>query len=92
MVRRDINGLDRNQYYVDRRSGYARRRDNNEYVQSALGSIVIPIFERHGFTWGGHLINDPPHFQADPTENGYRTMADAIRASQDYYTNCIERR
>ena len=71
-------------------NGYVRDRQGN-YVLTDLGRTVIPIFERYGFAWGGSF-NDPPHFQADPTLHGYNSRQDAIRASQGFYSRCLDGR
>jgi hypothetical protein len=58
-----------------------------------LGRTVIPIFERHGFTWGGNFAprNDPPHFEMDPTRYGYASYEEASDRANDYYEQCIMR-
>ncbi|QQS46050.1 MAG: D-alanyl-D-alanine carboxypeptidase family protein [Acidobacteriota bacterium] len=89
IVRRNVQGIEIEAYLDGSR--YARYRGTNAYVLTDLGQIVVPIFDRFGFNWLGHQQIDPPHFEADPTQHGYRTRADAIRAAQDYYGNCIER-
>jgi RHS repeat-associated protein len=71
--------------------GIATRNGRGQLVQTALGTTVIPIFDRHGFAWGG-AFNDPPHFQADPNLHGYRNSAAAATAANDYYERCIRGR
>jgi YD repeat-containing protein len=71
--------------------GVAYRDAQDRVHQTELGKIVIPIFERYGFMWGGMTINDPPHFQADPTSStgaGYASFKDAIAASAAWYARC----
>jgi len=71
--------------------GMATRDRRGQLVQTPLGRPVIPIFANHGFAWGG-AFNDPPHFQADPTQHGYANSAAAATAANDYYERCIRGR
>ena len=56
-----------------------RKDADGKYIKSALGELIVPIFEHFGFTWLGDAINDPPHFEADPLQHGYATRGEAIR-------------
>lgn len=51
---------------------------NGNYVKSALGELIVPIFERFGFVWKGDALKDPPHFEADPLQHGFASRGAAI--------------
>lgn len=45
------------------------------------GRRIVQVMNKHGFAWR-YGLSDPPHFEANPTRHGFRSVKQAIKTSQ----------
>jgi hypothetical protein len=67
-------------------SGVAAGRRGAKHV-TPQGRRIVQVMSKHGFKWR-YGLRDPVHFEADPTEHGYRNLQQAIHVTQ---TTCEAR-